>query len=80
MSSTTRLTGAMVRAARALLGIGQADLAEKSKVSVATIARIEKSSGAPPVTVANLEAIRVALEEAGVVLIQDGVRLRVQTS
>jgi hypothetical protein len=57
------------------------DLATASKVSVATIRRVEVIDGEIPVTLANEAAIRKALEVAGIEFIDEngggpGVRLR----
>lgn len=57
------------------------DLAQASKVGVATIRRVEVMEGNIPVTSANEAAIRRALETAGVEFIDEngggaGVRLR----
>lgn len=65
------------RMARAALGLGVRDLAAAAKVSPDTIARLERGETLYPRTI---EAIRVALEQAGVVFIEQngggpGVRL-----
>jgi hypothetical protein len=70
-----------MRAARALLRWSALDLAEASKVGVATIRRVEVIDGEISVTQANEAALRHALEAAGVEFIDDngggaGVRLR----
>ena len=70
-----------MRAARALLRWSALDLAEASKVGVATIRRVEVVDGEIPVTLANEAALRQALEAAGVEFIDEngggvGVRLR----
>ena len=67
------------RAARALLGINQDQLADASKISKRTIGSFETGERLP--TSANLAAIRSALEVAGVEFIPEngggaGVRLR----
>lgn len=64
--------------ARAALGLGVRDLAAAAKVSPDTIARLERGESLYPRTV---EAIRIALEAAGAVFIDQngggpGVRLR----
>ncbi len=66
-----------------MLGISADELAIASKLGVATVRRAEKHDGAPPITSANLAAIRSALEAAGVEFIPEngggaGVRLRKQ--
>ncbi len=64
--------------ARAVAGLGVRELADVSKVSVDTIVRLEKGEPLKPRTV---QAIRSALEAAGVEFIEEnaagpGVRLR----
>ncbi|MBB4327817.1 helix-turn-helix domain-containing protein [Rhizobium leguminosarum] len=75
------LTAEQVRAARALLRMEQRDLAERSGVSLPSIKRLEQMNGALTATrVSTVEAIRAALEAAGVTFIAEngggpGVRL-----
>jgi len=64
------LTAAQVRAARALLDWSQKDLAAKSKLSVPTIKRMEGAMGPERSTQANVEAVRRALESAGVIFLE----------
>src|SRR6476619_5241859 len=66
-----RLTGAQMRAARALLRWAAADLVRESGVSLATIHRAESVDGKTAMTFANASAIRRALENAGVELIEE---------
>ena len=79
------MTAAQMRAARALLGIDQRQLAELSGVSLPTIQRMEGSDGNVRGVVDTLTKVVAALEAAGVELIGDnavsreggrGVRLR----
>jgi hypothetical protein len=75
------ISSAQLRAARALLRWSALDLAEASRVGVATIRRVEVMDGDIPVTSANEAALRKALETAGVEFIDEngggpGVRLR----
>ena len=75
------ITGRQIAAARALAGVSQADLAREANLSVPTIKRMEGSSGIAPGLHNNVEAIRRALEAAGVLFIAEngegpGVRLR----
>ncbi|MGY4472309.1 transcriptional regulator with XRE-family HTH domain [Bradyrhizobium sp. LB9.1b] len=76
-----KLSSAQLRAARALLRWSALDLAKASKVGVATVRRVEVMDGEIPVTAANKEALRRALEAGGVEFIDEngggpGVRLR----
>jgi hypothetical protein len=76
-----RISSAQLRAARALLRWSALELAEASKVGVATIRRVEVVDGEIPVTLANEAALRRALESAGVEFIDEngggpGVRLK----
>jgi transcriptional regulator with XRE-family HTH domain len=74
------ITGAQIRAARALIRWSAEDLASAASVGIATIRRAEAEDGLPTTTTANLKAIRHALEAAGVEFIPEngggpGVRL-----
>jgi transcriptional regulator with XRE-family HTH domain len=75
------LTSAQIRAARALIRWSAEDLARHSSVSVTTIRRAELMPSATALTRANDQAIRRALEQAGIEFIDakgggPGVRLR----
>jgi transcriptional regulator with XRE-family HTH domain len=75
------LTGAQIRAARALLNWSAADLARQSALGVNTIRRAEVAQDATSLTAANEMAIRRAFEAAGAEFIDEngggpGVRLR----
>lgn len=77
----SNILGAQIRAARALLRWSAADLVRESGVSLATIHRAESVDGKTAMTLANASAIRKAVENAGVELIEEngggaGVRLR----
>jgi transcriptional regulator with XRE-family HTH domain len=63
------LIAAQIRAARALLDWSQRQLAEKSKLSVPTIKRMEGAMGPERSTEANVDAVRRALEGAGIVFL-----------
>lgn len=70
-----------IKAARALLGWSQADLAQHSSVSEPTIARLESTDGELGGRVGTGEKITSALEKAGIEFIAEngggpGVRLR----
>jgi len=68
------ILGAQMRAARALLRWAAADLVRESGVSLATIHRAESVDGKTALTLANASAIRRALEDAGVELIEENGR------
>src|SRR5258708_11477965 len=61
-----------MRAARALLGLDQRDLARLSGLSLPTIQRMETSVGSVRAVVDSLEKVLGALAAAGVEMIQDG--------
>jgi predicted transcriptional regulator len=72
------MTPVQIRMARAALGFGVRDLAEKAGVTANTITRIENGADAKQSTI---DAIRTALERAGVEFLDEdgggpGVRLR----
>lgn len=64
------LTPAMCRAGRALLGLSQAELADRAGVARLTVADFERSARKP--MAANLAAIRSALAAAGIDLLPGG--------
>jgi len=66
------ITAAQLRAARALLGIDQRQLAEIASLSVPTIQRMEASEGVIRGNVDSLMKLIAALEAAGIVLIGEG--------
>jgi transcriptional regulator with XRE-family HTH domain len=79
------ITSSQMRAARALLGIDQRQLAEMANLSLPTIQRMEASGGQVRGIVDTLMKVVEALEGAGIELIGDnaqsagkgrGVRLR----
>ena len=77
--------GAQMRAARALLRWAAVDLVRASGVSLATIHRAESVDRETAMTFANASAIRRALEDAGVELIDEngggsGARLKQRSS
>jgi transcriptional regulator with XRE-family HTH domain len=65
------ITAAQLRAARALLGIDQRKLAEKSGLSLPTVQRMEASNGVIRGNVDSLMKLVTALDAAGVELISD---------
>jgi transcriptional regulator with XRE-family HTH domain len=83
------LSSSQLRAARALAGFDQRQLAEKSGLSVPTIQRMEASEGVIRGNVDSLMKVVAALDEAGVELIGEdavsagggrGVRLKTDPS
>jgi transcriptional regulator with XRE-family HTH domain len=66
------ITSPQLRAARALLGLDQRELAERCGLSVPTIQRMEASAGTIRGTVDSLTKLIAALNEAGVVLLGEG--------
>lgn len=66
------ITGAQLRAARALLGIDQKTLADQAGISLPTVQRMEASPGTVRGVVESLTKIVEALDRAGVELIGDG--------
>jgi transcriptional regulator with XRE-family HTH domain len=70
-----------MRAARALLGWSQVELSTAAGVSLPTIKRLEPGDGALTGSHQTIDAIRRALEAAGVIFVPEngegpGVRLR----
>lgn len=75
------ITSEQIRAARQLLRLTADQLATKSGVGVATIRRYELMTGVPSGNARSVEAIQLALEQAGVEFIgtpddRPGVRLK----
>ena len=68
------ITGAQLKAARALLAIDQKELARLSGVSLPTIQRMEASAGVVRAVVESLDKVATALNTAGVELIAAGAR------
>ena len=66
------ITAGQLRAARALLGIDQRQLAELCDLSVPTIQRMEASEGVVRGNVDSLMKLIEALNQCGVELISDG--------
>jgi transcriptional regulator with XRE-family HTH domain len=74
-------SGSQIRAARALLGISAAELADLSGVTHRTLQRFESVEGVPPSRAGTLDRIRLALEAEGIEFLGDperspGVRLK----
>lgn len=82
VTPNVRLTGAQLRAARALLGMAAAELAAETKIGLRTIRRAEIENGPVPITAANAERLIEALERRGIQFTWDdgvGVKLRLSS-
>jgi transcriptional regulator with XRE-family HTH domain len=66
------ITASQLRAARALLGIDQRDLAQRARLAVPTIQRMEGSDGLIRGNIDSLVKVVQALEDMGVELIGEG--------
>lgn len=65
-------TGRQLAAARTLIGLSQATVAEAARVSVPTLKRMEASEGPAPGMANNVDAVRRALEDQGVQFLEGG--------
>lgn len=72
MSEINQITGRQVAAGRALVGLGQVELAELANVSAPTLRRMEASEGQAAGMRNNVAAVRAALESAGVTFLEAG--------
>lgn len=63
-----------IRAARVLIGMSQVELAERASISVATVKRIEAARAELSGTISTIASIQRALEEAGVIFIDQDQR------
>ena len=70
------ITAAQLRAARALLGLDQRQLADEASVSLPTIQRMEASEGNVRGVVDTLTKVVGALDRLGIELIGEGVTSR----
>ena len=66
------ISAGQLRAARALLGMDQRELADIAGLSVPTIQRIEASDGVIRGNVDSLMKLIGALEKAGIILLNEG--------
>ena len=66
------ITGSQMRAARALVGLDQRDLAKLSGLSLPTIQRMESSPGSVRAVVDSLERVLAAFTARGAEFIADG--------
>tara|TARA_R110002020_G_scaffold170523_3_gene360276 strand:+ start:1738 stop:1980 length:243 start_codon:yes stop_codon:yes gene_type:complete len=76
VSEINQPTGKQLAAARALLGIGQIELANAANISAPTLRRMEASSGAVEGMKNNVAAVLRVLDDRNVEFIDGGVRLR----
>nr|WP_040125787.1 helix-turn-helix transcriptional regulator [Neorhizobium galegae] len=65
------ITGAQIRAARGLVRWSADELAAAAQVGISTVRRAESDKGVSSITTANLKAIQLALESAGVEFIPE---------
>jgi predicted transcriptional regulator len=75
------LSSGQIRGARAILRLGQSELAEAADISLETVKRIESMEGELKIRLDTLTKIKTALEKAGIEFIAEngggaGVRLR----
>jgi predicted transcriptional regulator len=69
-----------LRAARALTGLSQIELAKLAKVGIATIKRMECFGGLIGIRATTIRKVEEALDAAGAVLSEHGVRMRPKKS
>ena len=65
------ISAKQIRSARALLNLSASELSQLSKVDHRTIQRFEAAPGIPASRSGNLEKVKTALEERGVVFLGD---------
>ncbi len=73
------ISGAQVRAARALLRMEQVQLAAAAGISANTVRKIEAADDVPNVRVGTIRALQAVLEAAGIIFVnsdEPGVRMR----
>ena len=76
LNSKPPISGAQIRAARALLKWSVRKLSHQCGISQSAITRSERVNGTPSMQVRNLHAIRQVFEEHGIEFLElDGVRL-----
>jgi transcriptional regulator with XRE-family HTH domain len=66
------ITGRQLKAARALIGWEQTDLAKKSGVAISTVRRMESFPGEVGARTGTLSLVQRALERAGIEFLDDG--------
>jgi predicted transcriptional regulator len=73
------ISGRQLKAARAMVGWEQTELARKSGVAISTVRRMESFDGDVGARTSTLKLVQRALEQAGIEFLNDeqpGVRLR----
>jgi predicted transcriptional regulator len=65
------LSSSQIRGARAILRLGQAELAEAADISLETVKRIESMEGELKIRLDTLTKIKTALEKAGIEFIAE---------
>ena len=73
------ITSGQIKAARALLGLTTAKLAELSGIGFTTLVRLESFSGVPSANIKTLDSVKRTLESAGIEFIgspEDGPGVR----
>lgn len=60
------ITSGQIKAARALIGWTARDLAAKAEIGFSTLIRLESADGVPSGNIKTIDAVKKALEEAGV--------------
>jgi hypothetical protein len=76
LHEASMITGAQIRAARALLGLTTGGLAQRCMLLQKTIQRAESTDGVPALGSFDREAIKTTLEDAGIEFVGDvGVKM-----
>lgn len=60
------ITSGQIRAARALLDWTRSELSERSGVGISALMRFESADGVPAGNIKTIDAVKKALEEAGI--------------
>jgi transcriptional regulator with XRE-family HTH domain len=60
------ITSGQIKAARALIGWTARDLAAKAEIGFSTLIRLESADGMPSGNIKTMDAVKKALEEAGI--------------
>ena len=60
------ITSGQIKAARALIGWTARDLAAKAEIGFSTLIRLESADGMPSGNIKTIDAVKKALEDAGV--------------